>query len=97
MSQNAAFSVGNVTVVTTENRGFSPEYYAERLVDRLILVSKDAPPEIRHQALAYQEMMRQSCLATINMAIRSNHTTLIALLRKNGMEDAANLIWKLGT
>lgn len=88
---------GSVRVETTNNDGHSPEFFAERLVEKMISISLDAPPEIRMQALAYRESIRSICLGMIERAILSSRTKLIVELRKSGMEDAANLIWKMGT
>jgi hypothetical protein len=88
-------SIGAVGVVTTDNQGHPPEFYAERIVSRLINVSELAPPEIREQALAYQASMRQVVLDGVRRAILSNHTTVIALLRKAGMNEAAELVHKM--
>ena len=82
-------------MVTTSDGGHPPEFYAERITDRLIFVAADAPPEIKVQALAYRDAMRQIVLNGIRSAILSNHTTIIAQLRKAGMEDAASLVFEL--
>ena len=85
-------SVGPFTVATTVNEGHSPEYYTERLCNRLIHISATAPPEIRQQALAYREAIQSLVLDTIRRAILSNHTTVIYQLQKAGMNDAAALV-----
>lgn len=97
IGQEAGISVGNFRVETTSNSGHSPEFYAERICERLIQISQTAPPELRAQAFEYREAMRAVILHGIRQAIRSNHTTLIYQLRHGGLEDAANFIWKLGT
>lgn len=88
-------ALGSVTVATTVDGGHSPEYYAERLTDKLIHVAETAPPEIKLQALAYQDAMRQILLDGIKRAIVSNHTTVIHHLRKAGMNEAAELVFAL--
>jgi hypothetical protein len=67
------------------------------MLERLIKVSDTAPEPIKAQALAFRESMRAVILAGIKGAIRSDHTTIIVNLRQAGMEDAANLVWKMGT
>lgn len=62
-------SVGNVTVVTTANGGHPPEFFAERIVDRLIFVGENAPEPIKAQALAYRERMLAIVLIGIKTAI----------------------------
>ena len=58
MNMPFEMSVGSVGVKTTNNRGFTPEEVAELCVDRLMLVSNDAPPAIKDQALAHKERMK---------------------------------------
>ena len=89
--------VGPVTVATTSNGGHPPEFWAERIVAGLISISDKAPPEIRNQAIAYREAMLQTVLAGIKRACLSDRTTVISALRQAGLEDAANLVWKIGT
>jgi hypothetical protein len=91
----AQMSLGPFSVATTSNGGLPPEYYAERLVAKLIYISETAPPEIKLQALAYQEAMRAAVLDVLRTAILSNHTTVIYQLRKAGMNEAAQLIYEL--
>jgi hypothetical protein len=65
-------SVGTVTVVTSSGGGHPPEYFAERVVDRLIRVAEEAPQPIRDQALAFREQMLAIVLAGIMRAIESD-------------------------
>ena len=88
----AKISVGAFSVATTSNGGHPPEYYAERLCERLIAISETAPSEVRIQAFAYREQMRNAALGIIRLAIQSDHTTIIAHLRKAGLEEAALLV-----
>ena len=88
-------TVGPFSVATTSNGGHPPEFYAERLCDKLIYISETAPPEIKLQALAFREQIRNAALGAIHNAIRSDHTTIIAQLRMEGFEDAALLVHSL--
>ena len=45
--------IGDVAVFTSTNRGHSPEEMADMALNKIMLVSEDAPPVIRDQALAY--------------------------------------------
>jgi len=42
--------VGSVNVVATENKGLSPEYWTERILERLISISDSADPMVKAQA-----------------------------------------------
>ena len=95
IGQSVEMSVGPFQVVTTSNGGHPPEYYAERITERLVRVSENAPPVIRDQAMAYREAIAAVVLTGVRGAILSNQTTIIARLRKAGMEDAANLVFAL--
>ena len=95
ISQKFDIAVGAVSVTTTSDGGHPPEFWAERIVDQLIYVSESAPPEIKQQALAYQETLRAVVLKGVRRAILSNHTTIIARLRKAGMNEAAALVYEL--
>jgi hypothetical protein len=65
-------SVGSVTVVTTTNGGRPPEYFAERIVERLMFIGDDAPEPIREQALAFRDRMHAVILDGIKAAIDSD-------------------------
>lgn len=95
LTESSQMVVGQVSVEATQNFGHPPEFYAERILERLIYISENAPPEIRAQALAYRESMKQTLLAGIKRAILSNHTTIINQLRKAGMTEAAELVYRL--
>lgn len=97
IGSQAGASIGQVTVATSSNGGHSPEFWAERVIARLISVSETAPPEIRDQAIAYRETLLQTVLAGMKRACLSDRTTVIVALRQAGMEDAASLVWRMGT
>lgn len=72
MADPLGASAGVVTVRTSSNGGMPPEYFAERIVDRLMHVSALAPQPIRDQAVAYREQMLAIVLAGIRRAIESD-------------------------
>jgi hypothetical protein len=90
--QPLEMNVGAFQVTTTSNGGHPPEFFAERICDRLISISETAPPELRQQALAYRQAMQIVVLDGIRRAILSDHTTVVHQLRQAGMEDAAALV-----
>ena len=94
-AQQFDIGIGAVEVVATIDGGHPPEFYAERIVAKLLYVSESAPPEIKLQALVYQEALRDVVLKGVRRAILSNHTTILAQLRKAGMHEAAQLIYEL--
>jgi hypothetical protein len=85
----------DVKVYTTSNRGFTPEELTERALDKLIEVSDTADEMVKAQALVYKERIRQLILFYMKEAIRSDRTTLSAMLVKQGHSDMARIISKL--
>ena len=47
--------VGDVAVKTTQNTGLSPEYWTERIMERLVQVSDHADPLVQAQARAFKD------------------------------------------
>jgi len=88
-------SIGPFSVVTTTDGGHPPEFFAERISERILYVSLEAPPAIREQALAYQAHLKAIVLEGVKRAILSNHTTVINRLRKAGMPEAAQLVYEM--
>jgi hypothetical protein len=84
-----------VAVHTTQNRGFTPEEITERVLDKLIEISDTADDMVKAQALVYKERIRELILFYMKEAIRSDRTTLCAMLAKQGHSDMARIISKL--
>lgn len=63
---------GTVTVVTTSNGGHPPEFFAERIVARLIHIAEDTPEPLKAQALVYRNSMHALILDGIKRAIASD-------------------------
>jgi hypothetical protein len=63
---------GTVDVVTSSNGGHTIEFFAERIVAKLIHVADGAPPPIRDQALAYRDQMYAVVLDGLRRAVASD-------------------------
>ena len=87
--------LGPVMVETTSGRGFTPEEWTERLLNKLIHIADTAPPAIKDQAIAFREAMRPAIVHYMKQAIKSDRTTLSAKLREAGHNDVADLIGRL--
>ena len=85
-----------VSVQAEINRGHSVEFYADRICGKLLHVSDTAPVEIRAQALAYQERIRDVVLDGLQRAVMSDRTTVAARLRLAGMSEAAVFVLGMG-
>jgi hypothetical protein len=95
MNMPFEMSVGSVGVKTTNNRGFTPEEVAELCVDRLMIVSNDAPPVIKDQALAHKERMKAVIAAYMKQAIQSDRTTVYNAISDAGHKKLAEYIRKM--
>jgi hypothetical protein len=94
--QNSGFAdLGSVLVETTSGRGFSPEEWTERLLNKIIHIADTAPPAIRDQAIAFRDSMRPAIVYYMKQAINSDRTTLTAKLKQAGHDDVADLIGRL--
>ena len=87
--------IGNVAVFTSTNRGHSPEEMADMALNKIMLVSEDAPPVIREQALAYKAKLKEILIFYMNRMAQSERTTIWALMQQQGHEDVAEIIRRL--
>ena len=87
--------IGEVAVFTSTDRGHSPEEMAEMALNKIMLVSEDAPPVIREQALAYKDRLKDTLIFYMNRMAQSERTTIWALMKKQGHEDIAEIIRRL--
>jgi hypothetical protein len=83
---------GSVVVMTTKDRGFTPEEVAERALDKIIYVGGNCHPAIRDQAEAFRENIRQILVFYMNEAIKSDRTTIAAILREAGHPELIKLL-----
>lgn len=87
--------IGPVVVNTTSNGGFPVEYWADRLLEKIIQVSDSAIPEIRDQANAFKAQLRPAIIYYMQQSVNSDRTTLAARLKESGHIDVAEYIHKL--
>ncbi len=88
-------TMGDVNVQTTQNKGLSPEYWTERIMERLISISDNADPMVKAQARAFKDSMTQVVLLYMKQAIASDRSTVAGLLDKQGHKDMADIIRRL--
>ena len=88
-------TMGEVNVQTTNNTGLSPEYWTERIMERLISVSDNADPMVKAQAEAFKETIQTVVLLYMKQAIASDRATVAGLLEKQGHKEMANIIRRL--
>ena len=87
--------IGDVLVTTTQNKGHDPEFWAQSAADRIVSVGGNCHPAIAQQAEAFKEAVRATALHYIKEAIKSDRTTLIAELERQGHKDMADIIRSL--
>jgi len=95
LSVDTDINVGSVVVNTTENKGLSPEYWTERILERLVSISDGADPMVKAQAEAFRDSIKQVVLMYIKQAIASDRSTVAGLLDKQGHRDMADIIRRL--
>ena len=91
----SALEVGSVVVATTQDKGHDPEFWAKAASDRIVSVGGNCHPLISQQAEAFKESVEATVSFYIKEAIKSDRTTLIAELERQGHEDMASIIRSL--
>ena len=94
-SVDVSSGLGNVGVKTTQNKGLSPEYWTERIMERLIAVSENADPMVKAQAEAFKEHIQVVVLLYMKQDILSDRATVAGLLDKQGHIEMADIIRRL--
>lgn len=87
--------LGGVKVYTTTDRGFTPEEIAERALDKIIYVGEQSHPVIRDQAQAFKDSIRSILVFYLCEAQNSERTTIMAGLKKQGLDELAELIRRI--
>ena len=81
-----------VEVVTTQNRGHTPEEVAELCINKIVGISTTADPIIRQQAEPFQTQIKQVIIHYMKQAIQSDRTTVYNALLDAGEPKLADLI-----
>ena len=81
---NGFNDVGNVMVMATEGRGFTPEEIAERALDKIIYVGSHTHPAIREQAEAFKDSIRQVLIHYMHEVVRSHNVILVNKFNQAG-------------
>ena len=87
--------LGQISVATTVEKGHDPEFWAEQATQRIVNVGGNCHPVIAEQAEAFKEMVQTLVCLYIKEAIKSDRTTLIAQLEKQGQPEMANILRRL--
>lgn len=84
-----------VSVMTTSNRGHTPEELAELCANKLISVSEDAHPALREQAKAYRAAIVHVVTRYMKDAVTNDRVTVYNALVNAGHPQLADAIRKL--
>lgn len=84
-----------VNVLSTNNRGFTPEELAEQALEKIVSVSDGADPMVREQARAFQDRLRYVLIHYMKQAARSDRTTVCAALDAAGQPKLSEMIRRL--
>lgn len=87
-----SFLGGEVRVMTTRNRGFTPEEVAERALDKIISVGGNSHPLIREQAEAFKENIRHVLVFYMKEAVRTDRVTLANKFRDAGYPELVKIL-----
>ena len=66
LTPTAIPSLGVIETITYNYGGHPPEFWAERLTEKIVGSSEELEPHIKAQAKAYEEQIKQVCLIYIN-------------------------------
>jgi hypothetical protein len=92
---NGSLEAMQVQVFTTNGQGHSVEFWADRVLTKLINVADSAPNPIREQANIFRADVRRLLVYYMREAIKSDRTTLYNALKAAGHNDVAELIIKI--
>ena len=88
-------TVTPVNVVTSDNGGLSNDQIADMATDKIVYVSESAPQEIRLQAEAFRENVRNLLQFYVELARREERSTICSKIREAGQHQLADAIRRL--
>lgn len=92
MLDEAQSLFGEYRIHTSHQRGWTPEELAERAMDKIIYVGKDAHPFLKDQAEAYKQHIHDVVLFYLRQAVQSDRTTIANRLRDAGYPELTSLL-----
>lgn len=84
--------LGKVTVMTTDNRGWSIDEIAQRASDKIVYVGEQSHPVIREQALAFKEHVRAVIAVYLKEAVQQEKADIAHKLSQAGHPELAKLL-----
>lgn len=85
----------NFKVITTDNRGLTPEELAEQCAGKILHVSDTAPQEIRDQAVAFRQKLLILLTEYMKRSVRNDRVTVYNAILEAGHPELAEHIRRL--
>lgn len=85
----------NFKVITTDNRGLTPDELAEQCADKILHVSDTAPQEIRDQAVAFRQKLLILLTEYMKRSVRNDRVTVYNAIQEAGHPELAEHIRRL--
>lgn len=85
-------TVGTPTIITTNNRGLTPDELIDMTMDKILSVSVTAPAAIREQALTYRNLIRAVILNALKEAVMHDRVTVANALTNAGAPELAAIL-----
>tara|TARA_R100001143_G_scaffold41547_1_gene37657 strand:- start:6409 stop:6699 length:291 start_codon:yes stop_codon:yes gene_type:complete len=93
--QPPSIEIGEFSVVTTNGKGHDVDFWAKTTSDKIISSGKNCHPLIAEQAEAFKETIFATIKYFMKEAIKSDRTTLVAELERQGQKEMAEIIRRL--
>ena len=84
-----------MAVTTTSHTGLDVDYWADRCVQKIVVLSDEANPRIAQQAREYREGLRSLITHYMKNAIKSDRTTMYNQFTNQGHQDMAEILRRL--
>lgn len=88
-------SLGPVNVMTSDSGGLSNDQIAEMATNKIVYVSEGSPEEIRLQAEAFRDRVRNLLQFYVELARREERATICAKVREAGQLELADAIRRI--
>tara|TARA_R100001594_G_scaffold43085_1_gene75248 strand:- start:59 stop:349 length:291 start_codon:yes stop_codon:yes gene_type:complete len=95
LEETPQIEIGEVGVTTTQWAGHDVDYWAEQTTNKIVSVGGNCHPIIAQQAEAFRDAVLQQISYYMKEAIKSDRTTLIAQLEKQGQPEMADILRRL--
>jgi hypothetical protein len=87
--------VGDLGVITKDNRGHTIEEIAKMATNKIVSISDTAPAPIKAQAHAFKNACYKIIVYYMQEVINNHMCTICNALEKQGQKDLANIIRRL--